>query len=321
MSSVSAMHRARIAPAVSPGARTPSSTRDARAYGKKNLKRKQERAAKHKKELEGLASRQNQDEDEGETTVGASSSPSGAAAHETPDMVFHALDLGGSYKTKTGEKLLRGNVMVHDAAKALFNAPFACASHDKDDVFNYGNKAALALWELPWEQFVGMKSTKSADEGDSATQAERRALLDKAASDGVITNYTGVRMSSTGAKFRIENATVWTMNDRDGTKTGQAVRFDRVVRLNDDGSDGDVRVVDEEGNWIAAPVVEEPPPIDEAAIRERIIELTAAVNAQAVIVRNLKDGGLTNADDEVKAAVKILLDLKSELSNEEAKID
>ena len=128
-------------------------------------------------------------------------------------------------------------------------------------------------------------------------------------------------MSSTGAKFRIENATVWTMNDRDGTKTGQAVRFDRVVRLNDDGSDGDVRVVDEEGNWIAAPVVEEPPPIDEAAIRERIIELTAAVNAQAVIVRNLKDGGLTNADDEVKAAVKILLDLKSELSNEEAKID
>lgn len=320
MSRVSVTHRARIAPIVCPGARTSSSTRDARAHGKKNQKRKQERAAKRKKELEGLASRQDQGEDEDETTVGASSR-SGAAPHETPDMVFHALDLGGSYKTKTGEKLLTGNVMVHDAAKALFSAPFACASHDKDDVFNYGNKAALALWELPWEEFVGMKSTKSADEGDSATQAERRALLDQAASDGVITNYTGVRMSSTGAKFRIENATVWTMNDSSGTKTGQAVRFDRVIRLNDDGSDGDVRVVDEEGNWVAPPVVEEPPQIDESAVRERITELTAAVDAQAVVVRGLKDGGLTNADDEVKAAVKILLDLKSELSNEEAKID
>ena len=128
-------------------------------------------------------------------------------------------------------------------------------------------------------------------------------------------------MSSTGAKFRIENATVWTMNDSSGTKTGQAVRFDRVIRLNDDGSDGDVRVVDEEGNWVAPPVVEEPPQIDESAVRERITELTAAVDAQAVVVRGLKDGGLTNADDEVKTAVKILLDLKSELSNEEAKID
>ena len=80
------------------------------------------------------------------------------------------MDLGGSYKTKTGEKLLTGNVMVHDAAKALFSAPFACASHDKDDVFNYGNKAALALWELPWEEFVGSLGDL-ASASDAATRA------------------------------------------------------------------------------------------------------------------------------------------------------
>ena len=54
-------------------------------------------------------------------------------------------------------------------------------------------------------------------------------------------------------------------------------------------------------------------------VRDFMAELN--VDAQAVVVRGLKDGGLTNADDEVKTAVKILLDLKSELSNEEAKID
>ncbi|ABO97999.1 predicted protein, partial [Ostreococcus lucimarinus CCE9901] len=140
-------------------------------------------------------------------------------------MVFHALDLGLSYKKATGTKLVEGNVMVHDAARALFRAPFACASHDGNDVFNYGNQAALELWEMEWDAFVGMSSKKSADEADEATQAERRALLDRAASDGVIMNYSGVRVSSRGAKFRIEDATVWTMKDGDGNKTGQAVRF------------------------------------------------------------------------------------------------
>ena len=66
MSRVSVMHRARIAPTVCPGARTSSSTRDARAHGKKNQKRKQERAAKRKKELEGLAARRDQEGDEDE---------------------------------------------------------------------------------------------------------------------------------------------------------------------------------------------------------------------------------------------------------------
>ena len=225
---------------------------------------------------------------------------------------FHALDLGLSYKKATGTKLVEGNVMVHDAARALFRAPFACASHDGNDVFNYGNQAALELWEMEWDAFVGMSSKKSADEADEATQAERRALLDRAASDGVIMNYSGVRVSSRGAKFRIEDATVWTMKDGDGNKTGQAVRFDRVVRLQPDGSDGEVRVVNDEGHWVTR--VDEPTGEAPAVDAAKIEELSAAVDAKAAEVRALKDAGLTNADDDVKAAVKVLLDLKSQLS-------
>lgn len=309
--------------------------RDVRARAKaksaKAKARKAERAQKNKQQMADLAAKrasndgdddEGDDEENGNDAVGSSATSGGnAAAYESTDMVFHAMNLGGSYKKRTGEKLLTGDVMVHDAAKALFNAPFCCASHDAEDTFNYGNKAALALWELGWEEFVGMKSTRSADEEDSATQEERRALLDKAASEGLITNYSGVRMSSTGKKFRIENATVWTMTNADGDKTGQAVRFDKVVRLNADGTDGQVIVVDDNGNWVEYVPEPEPEPVDMDAIRARVEELATAVETQANAVRELKDNGGTNADDDVKAAVKILLDLKTELSDEQAKLE
>ena len=211
---------------------------------------------------------------------------------------------------------------MHEAASALFNAPFVCASHDAEDTFNYGNKAALALWELDWDGFVGMKSTKSADVEDATTQAERRALLDKAASDGLITNYSGVRMSSTGKKFRVENATVWTMTNGDGVKTGQAVRFEKVVRLNADGSDGDAMVVNENGEWVKDVVASpaEDKVVDVDAVKALVAELSAQVEAQAAVVRELKDNGGTNADDDVKAAVSVLLDVKAKLSEAEAKL-
>jgi len=300
--------------------------RDVRAKAKsaKAKARKAERAQKNKQQMADLAAKRasnDGDDEDGNDAAGSSAASGNAAAYESTDMVFHAMNLGGSYKKRTGEKLLTGDVMVHDAAKALFNAPFCCASHDAEDTFNYGNKAALALWELGWEEFVGMKSTRSADEEDSATQEERRALLDKAASEGLITNYSGVRMSSTGKKFRIENATVWTMTNAAGDKTGQAVRFDKVVRLNADGTDGQVIVVDDNGNWVEYVPEPEPEPVDMDAIRARVEELAAAVETQANAVRELKDNGGTNADDDVKAAVKILLDLKAELSDEQAKLE
>ena len=289
--------------------------RDVRARAK-DKKRRAARAAKQREFARDLATTTPRDgagtdEDEDEAAIG-SGGTSAALSHETAEMVFHALDLGLSYKKATGTKLVEGNVMVHDAARALFRAPFACASHDGNDVFNYGNQAALELWEMEWDAFVGMSSKKSADEADEATQAERRALLDRAASDGVIMNYSGVRVSSRGAKFRIEDATVWTMKDGDGNKTGQAVRFDRVVRLQPDGSDGEVRVVNDEGHWVTR--VDEPTGEAPAVDAAKIEELSAAVDAKAAEVRALKDAGLTNADDDVKAAVKVLLDLKSQLS-------
>jgi hypothetical protein len=67
----------------------------------------------------------------------------------------------------------------------------------------------------------------------------------------VIRNYTGVRVSSTGRRFRIVDATVWTLQDpTSGAKVGQAVRFAKVTYLNDDDSDGDSFVVGKGGVWV-----------------------------------------------------------------------
>lgn len=69
-----------------------------------------------------------------------------------------------------------------------------------DRLFNYGNRRALELWELSWEEFTCMPSHKSAE---PVTQEERDRLLALAPTKGFVSNYSGVRISSTGKRFYI----------------------------------------------------------------------------------------------------------------------
>ena len=294
---------------------------------KKN-KRKEERKAKKKAETKALLAKHNNDSkgnglNDADNDVAAK--PKGPAPFESTVAVMQSLTICGSYKEKTNDKLLDGTLMVQEAAEALWNAPFVCASHDASDVFNYGNKAALSLWGLSWDEFVGLPSTKSADEADDAIQSERRALLDKAAATGIIEDYSGIRQTSEGRRFKINGATVWTINDRDGNKKGQAVRFDSFIWLNPDSdSEGEEMIVTDGGKIRPkasvgnAEAVEE----DEEAPSSADIEAaSAAVEKQAKEVRRLKeDEGLTNSDKEVQAAVSELLDRKRTLAALEEKM-
>ena len=81
--------------------------------------------------------------------------PSGPKPYEgNADTVMQSLTICGSYKEKTGKSSSRATLMVQEASEALFKASFVCASHDAEDVFNYGNQAALSLWGLSWNDFV-----------------------------------------------------------------------------------------------------------------------------------------------------------------------
>jgi hypothetical protein len=114
-----------------------------------------------------------------------------------------------------------------DPAAALFDAPLVVLAHDGDPGPDgprlvYGNRAALDLWELPWERFVGMPSRRTAEPD---VQAERERLLDDARRKGWTDGYTGVRISASGRRFEIVDARLWTVRDDDGRVVGQAAAF------------------------------------------------------------------------------------------------
>jgi len=111
-------------------------------------------------------------------------------------------------------------------ARALFAAPFVLVSHgtEEDPVLNYGNRMALELWEMTWEQLTRTPSRVTAE---SVNQAERERMLARVAARGFIDEYRGVRISNTGRRFLVEDAIVWNVVDAKNKKRGQAATFSR----------------------------------------------------------------------------------------------
>jgi len=108
-----------------------------------------------------------------------------------------------------------------EAVRALDSAPYAVVSHDTrpDPIFNYGNRMALQLFEMTWDDFTALPSRLSAE---PLLQEERERLLAGVSQRGYIDDYTGVRISATGKRFLIRNATVWNLLDEFGKPCGQA---------------------------------------------------------------------------------------------------
>ena len=87
---------------------------------------------------------------------------------------------------------------------------------------NYGNRAALALWEMSWDEFTRTPSRLTAE---APNREERARLLAAVTARGFIDDYSGVRISKTGRRFKISQATVWNLVAADGTPCGQAAMF------------------------------------------------------------------------------------------------
>ena len=92
------------------------------------------------------------------------------------------------------------------------NAVFALVSHgtEQDPIFNYGNKTALGLFEMSWEEFTKLPSRLSAREQQ---QSERARLLSEVTEQGYSKNYRGIRVSKTGRLFQIEDTIVCNLLD------------------------------------------------------------------------------------------------------------
>jgi hypothetical protein len=135
----------------------------------------------------------------------------------------HAQLLLTSFRQLTGRTLLPSSLAPSQAARELYFAPFVVLSHDgaTDPLFTYANRAAQNLFEMPWEEIVGMPSRYSAE---PLLRKERQRLLERVASDGFIDDYRGVRISRTGKRFLVRNATVWNLLGSNGP-LGQAATF------------------------------------------------------------------------------------------------
>lgn len=122
---------------------------------------------------------------------------------------------------------LTGRPLIADPSpEGLWHAPRVIVAHGTEDdpVFFYGNRLALELFEMDFAEFTRLPSRYSAE---PVNRQERALLLDRVSRDGFIDDYSGIRISATGRRFRIEQAVVWNLTDRDGQLHGQAATFDR----------------------------------------------------------------------------------------------
>ena len=129
-----------------------------------------------------------------------------------------------SYRHWTNGELVDRTGTLHEQAQRLFSAPFVVASHgiEADPLLNYGNAQALQLWEMDWEEFIMTPSRLTAE---PVNQEERSRMLQQATTQGLIRDYRGVRISRTGKRFLVEQATVWNVIDHNQHTVGQAATF------------------------------------------------------------------------------------------------
>lgn len=136
----------------------------------------------------------------------------------------HVRLLLSSFSRIAGRKLVDVDLESPDLGKTIFYGQFSLVSHNtlEDPVFNYGNQTALDLFEMSWQEFTSLPSRKSAE---TLNREERARLLKNVTEKGFIDDYTGIRISSSGKRFRIDNAIVWNVIDEQGIYHGQAAFF------------------------------------------------------------------------------------------------
>jgi hypothetical protein len=141
-----------------------------------------------------------------------------------------------SHQRAYGRPLLTGlpaDATARQWAQALFAAETVVLAHDGADPSGdpgprliYANRAALRLWRRPWAELVGMPSQHTAE---PAERPGRARDLAGAKLEQAIRDYSGVRIDSTGRRFRIAGARVWTLwsGDLNGGELpcGQAAAF------------------------------------------------------------------------------------------------
>ncbi len=129
-----------------------------------------------------------------------------------------------SYHRWLGRELIDRSGSPLDQARRLFEAGFVVVSHgtQADPLLNYANRTALELWQIDVPTLL---KTPSRHTAEPLHRDERARLLERTTRDGYVDDYQGIRISTTGRRFRIHQAIVWNLVNAAGEPVGQAATF------------------------------------------------------------------------------------------------
>lgn len=146
------------------------------------------------------------------------------AIEQSDFIIRHTSCLARSFNQWTGRNLLPGELSPAELATKLFEAPFVVVSHglEPDPILNYGNRAALALWEMSWAELTRTPSRLTAE---PASRDARAKVMEVVTRQGFFENYSGIRISKSGRRFEISGATIWNLISETGQLQGQAATF------------------------------------------------------------------------------------------------
>jgi len=138
--------------------------------------------------------------------------------------VEHSQILINSFRRWTHRDLIARTGSFDEQAQALFEAPFVVVSHgtQADPILNYGNQPALNLWQIDIPTLLQTPSRLTAE---PVHRDARALLLERTTRDGFVDDYQGIRISTSGRRFRIHRAIVWNLVDAQDQPVGQAATF------------------------------------------------------------------------------------------------
>ncbi len=154
---------------------------------------------------------------------------------QRPDVMSLSHHMSASYERLTGRNLGGGTSWDDarsdlDIARDLYHhhEPLLCHDAADEPRFVYANMAAQHLWEMTWDDFIGLPSRLSAEPDE---RADRALMLARVAAQGFIDDYRGIRISSSGRRFLVERTTVWNVHDEVGNRIGQGAKIVQVTPL------------------------------------------------------------------------------------------
>jgi hypothetical protein len=129
-----------------------------------------------------------------------------------------------SLKKLAGIEIVDSSDSVENQAVEAFNADYVLLSHNASDdpVFIYGNRAALQLFEMNWDEFTSLPSKYSAEQDE---REQREKFLYEVRKNGYANNYSGIRISKSGKRFEIKDVLLWNVLDEENNRIGQAAMF------------------------------------------------------------------------------------------------